>query len=99
MGSIIFPTCSSYAHHSSPKVVQRQYHGQIDSFGVFCPETAGVYLVPIEAVTTMRVAALRVLPCRNRQRRKIRWAADYEIAEVLVTAGLRERAGAGGSSA
>lgn len=99
LGSVVFPTCSSNAHHSNPKMAQRQYGGQVDFFGVYCPQTDGVYLVPIEDVPTRRVAALRVLPTRNRQRQKIRWAAGYEIAEVALTAGLRASAGAGGSSA
>jgi hypothetical protein len=99
VGSVVFATCSSYAHHANARASQRAYHGQIDFFGVFCPETAGVYLVPIEHAATQRMAALRVLPSRNRQRKRIRWAADYEIAEVAITAGLRARAGAGGSSA
>jgi hypothetical protein len=99
LGAVVFPTCSSYAHHPNPKVVQRHYQGQVDVFGVYCPETGGVYLVPIEDAPTRRMAALRVLPCRNRQRTRIRWASDYEIAEVAITAGLRASAGAGGSSA
>jgi hypothetical protein len=99
LGTIVFATCSSYAHHSRPRVIQRQYQGQVDLFGVYSPEMGGVYLVPIEDVPTRRTAALRVLPCRNHQRTKIRWAADYEIAEVAITAGLRASAGAGGSSA
>jgi hypothetical protein len=98
-GSVVFATCSSYAHHPNPKVVQRQYAGQVDFFGVYCPETGGVYLLPIEDVPTRRAAALRVLPTRNRQRQRIRWAADCEIAEVALTAGLRASAGAAGSSA
>jgi hypothetical protein len=99
MGTVVFATCSSYAHHPNPKIVQRDYHGQVDYFGVYCSETEGVYLIPIADVPAHRSACLRVLPTRNRQRRRIRWAADYEIAGVAVTAGLRASAGAAGSSA
>ena len=99
LGSIVFRTCSSYAHHANPKILRRHYRGQVDFFGVYCPETQGVYLIPIEHLPNQAQAALRWLPPRNRQRRRIRWAADYEIAEVAITAGLRARAGAAGSSA
>jgi hypothetical protein len=98
-GTVFFRTCSSYAHHPNPKILKRDYQGEVDFFGVFCPETAGVYLIPIEDIAATHRAGLRVLPTRNRQRKKIRWAADYEIAEVAITAGLRAPAGAGGSSA
>jgi hypothetical protein len=38
-GAITFNTCSSYAHHSNPRVIKRDYQGEIDYFAVFCPET------------------------------------------------------------
>jgi PD-(D/E)XK endonuclease len=99
LGSVVFNTCSSYGHHPNPKLMRRDYRGQVDFFGVYCPETEGVYLIPIEHLPTLERAALRVLPTRNRQRQRIRWAADYEIAEIAITAGLRASAGAGGSCA
>jgi PD-(D/E)XK endonuclease len=99
LGTVVFATCSIYAHHPNPKMLQRHYQGQVDFFGIYCPDTGGVYLVPIDDVPTRNRAALRVLPCRNRQRKRIRWAADYEICEVALTAGLRASAGAAGSSA
>jgi hypothetical protein len=46
-GSVLFNSCSSYAHHPNPRVVKRDYQGQIDYFAVFCPETRQSYLVPI----------------------------------------------------
>jgi hypothetical protein len=99
LGSVVFATCSTYGHHANARMIRRHYQGQIDFFGVYCPETEGVYLVPLEDVPTRSAVALRVLPSRNRQRKKIRWAADYEIAEVAITAGLHASAGAAGSSA
>jgi PD-(D/E)XK endonuclease len=93
-GSICFATCSSYAHHPNPKVVQRTYVGQADHFGVYCPETGGVYLVPLGAARTVRVAALRVEPTQNGQQKFIRLAKDYEVGRVVCTTrGLRASAG------
>ena len=81
-----FATCSWYGHHPNPKVLSRTYAGVIDFFAVYCRETQGVYLVPIGDVPTRSYAKLRVEPPRNNQRRRIRLAADYEIAKVSVVA-------------
>jgi PD-(D/E)XK endonuclease len=80
-GAIRFSACSSYAHHPNPKLLRRDYIDQIDFFGVYCPETRGVYLVPIEDAPLRRQGALRVLPARNNQSRNIRNAASYQIAD------------------
>ena len=78
-GSILFNSCSSYAHHSNPRVVKRDYQGQIDYFAVFSPETRQTYLVPIADVPTRYSAGLRIDPPRNNQRVGVRFAVDYEI--------------------
>jgi hypothetical protein len=97
LGAIRFNTCSTYAHHPNPKVVSRDYLGQIDYWGVHCPETGGVYLVPIADAFVRERAALRVEPSRNNQRRHIRLASDYQIGAVSVEArrGPAASAGAG----
>ena len=79
-GAVRFPACSSYAHHPNPKLIRRDYIGEIDYFGVYCPETGGVYLVPIEDADVRRQGALRVEPARNGQERRVRLASAYEIA-------------------
>lgn len=56
------------------------YRGQIDAFGVYCPETGISYLVPMKALggcTT--VAALRTAPAKNGQLRRTRSAAGFTI--------------------
>jgi hypothetical protein len=100
-GAVRFRACSSYAHHPNPKILKRDYLGEIDYFGVYCVETYDAYLVPIECAQVRRECALRVDPSRNGQRQGIRRAADYAIARVTVeaTAGLGARPGAGGSCA
>lgn len=100
-GAVRFRACSSYAHHPNPKILKRDYLGEIDYFGVYCPETLGVYLVPIDCAQVRRECALRIDPSRNGQTQRIRMAADYEIARVSVrpTAGLGAFPGAAGSCA
>jgi hypothetical protein len=81
-GSIIFQTSSSYGHHRSPKAVKRHYLGEVEFFGVFCPDTGGVYLIPIDETPNRSQAHLRVDPPRNAQRRRIRYASTFEIARL-----------------
>jgi hypothetical protein len=98
-GAIIFNVCSSYAHHRSPAVAQKDYHGEVDAFGVYCHETRSVYLVPIDEVGR-RLASLRVEPPKNSQRQRIRRAADYEVGVAPpLTERPRDPFGARGSSA
>jgi hypothetical protein len=92
-GAIYFRTASSYYHHPNPKMPAKHYRGQVDCFAVYCKETGGVYLVPIDVLPTNHWAALRVDPPRNNQNRRIRFAADYEIGRVAIE-GLRAPSGA-----
>ena len=79
-GAIVFPVCSTYGHHRNPATARRTYEGQIDLFAVYCPETEGVYVVPLSDAATRTTAALRVAPPRNGQMRRVRLASDYELA-------------------
>ncbi len=93
-GAVRFAACSSYAHHPNPKALRRDYAGQIDFFGVYCPETGGVYLVPFADASVRRQVSLRVAAARNGQERRIRLAARYEIANLGATGGPRGSSGA-----
>jgi hypothetical protein len=62
--------------------------GQIDAFAVYCRETGGVYLIPIEDLPLDR-AYLRVREPRNAQRKRVRFARDFEIATVTWAASER----------
>ena len=84
-GAIGFPVTSTYGHHRHPTTARRTYEGQVDYFAVYCPETSGVYLVPIEDVPTHTFAKLRVEPARNGQRKRVRHASAYEVARIPVT--------------
>ena len=83
-GAVRFATCSTYAHHPSPRITRRDYLGEIDYFAVYCRETEGVYLVPIAAAPLRTQAHLRIEPTRNSQRRRIRFAADYEVGRIRI---------------
>ena len=67
----------------------------------YCPETAGVYLVPISDVDNRAMCSLRVTQSRNGQKRRIRTAANYKIGTVRIepSSAPRVSSGAPGSSA
>jgi hypothetical protein len=89
-GAVLFAVCSCYGHHMRPGESRRSYRGQVEFFGVHCPDTEMVYLVPIEDLDVRTSAALRVDPAKNAQRLKVRNAADYEIGRVTCSpVGLR----------
>ncbi len=83
-GAVRFAVCSTYGHHPNPRVVRRDYSGEVDFFAVHCPETDGVYLIPIDRLPLTREGALRVEPPKNNQRIGVRLASDYEIGSVAV---------------
>jgi hypothetical protein len=75
-GAIVFAVASSQYHRGGKR---QDYRGQIDAFGVFCPDNEKVYIIPIDNLPLVREAKLRVTPTRNSQVKGIRWAAEYEI--------------------
>jgi hypothetical protein len=74
-GRITFRTYSMNASRPG-----RTYHGEVDAFGVYCPETREAYLVPMAAIETCStMASLRVTPSENGQHSGVRLASDFRI--------------------
>lgn len=82
-GAIVFPTTSNYAASRTAlaKTIRRGYRGQVDAFGVFCPQTGTIYLVPVDDVPVGE-GWLRYYPPGNGQKTRLRWAKQYEIGAV-----------------
>jgi hypothetical protein len=78
-GVVQFNCCSSHQHRRSGPTASRPYFGQIEFLAVFCPINRKVYFVP-ESELVATSGHLRVAPVLNGQVRKIRWAAEYELA-------------------
>ena len=78
-GSIVVNGCSIQAPHLGGK--RRNYHGGADYFGVYCPDTDGCYLIPVDGTPDSRFA-LRVAATKNNQSKRIRMASDYIIKRV-----------------
>src|ERR1700681_1723894 len=56
------------------------YHGQIDAFGVYCPQDEQVYFVPIADLGTISSeVSLRLVPARSGQEVGIRYATAYAL--------------------
>jgi hypothetical protein len=77
-GAVHFHPCSIDSRRKQGGCVRKGYAGEIDLFGVYCPEVQKCYLVPVDQAPQTG-CYLRVDPPRNRQKTHIRWAAEYEI--------------------
>ncbi len=76
-GVVRFSTSSSLAHHRSGKT-RITYDGQIEAFGVYCPDNDDVYVVPI-SVTGKAECVLRVESTKNGQASGVNFASAYRL--------------------
>ena len=83
-GSIRFRAHSSQAHW---KKGRHSYRGQIELFGVYCPDNDRCYLVPVDDVPET-IANLRVEATKNKQATKVRFAAKYEMSNARAAKAL-----------
>ena len=75
-GVISFRVCNADARR--PRGVP--YQGQIEAFGVYCPQNGRTYLIPMNAVVAnSSTAKLRLEPARNGQKRGVRFAEVFEV--------------------
>jgi hypothetical protein len=80
-GVIKFNACSITYHHPNRlpgQGVQASLSRSGDVFGIYCPETDKVSVVPVEEIGK-NAGSLRVERALNNQAQRIRWAGDYEI--------------------
>ncbi len=82
-GRVRFACCSIDSRSKLGGCVRRPYTGEIDHFGVYCPDNNRVYLVPV-AEAPKDFCFLRIEPPRNGQKTHLRWARDFEIGEGLT---------------
>jgi hypothetical protein len=75
-GAIAFAVASSQYHRGGKR---RSYAGEIDAFGVFCPDNHKTYIIPLVDLPVVREAKLRLAMPKNAQAKGILWAAQYEI--------------------
>ena len=86
--------CSNYGHHRNPETYHRDYKGQVDFFAVYCPETSGVYLVPIDDLPVKPRSVLTRRPTHaTTSDDESASPPNYEIGRVAIE-GLRAPSGA-----
>ena len=73
-GGCLTFNCRSTDHGRGPQ----SYAGRADIFGVYFPPERSVYLVPLDAIADSE-GRLRIEPTRNNQKRRIRFATEFEI--------------------
>jgi hypothetical protein len=56
---------------------------EIDAVAAYCNELDTCYFISFEKVAAQKAFQLRLGPPRNNQRRRVRWAKDYEFAAIL----------------
>lgn len=76
-GVIIFNAYSNT--RKDGQTVATKYSGEVDYFGIVCPDFVEVYLVPIADVGNSSKGHLRVDPTKNGQDYGSKWAKDYVI--------------------
>jgi len=81
-GSIIFNTSSV----GTGTKERKNYKEDIDYFAVYCPQTSGVYMVPVISVPDT-VGTLRTNSPKSNRPRKLLYAQDYEIGKFFATLG------------
>jgi len=74
-GVIKFNTASTHGHRGGARV---SYRGQVDLFGVYCPDTGKTYFVPVMDVGAAE-GYLRVDPARSGRKKGVKYAADFEM--------------------
>lgn len=77
-GVILFNCYSSHSHRAGPSC--RLYSGEVDFFGVFCPDTDSTYLLPLTDIAVYR-GSLRIASPKNGQVKGLRWADDYILGK------------------
>lgn len=61
------------------KYEQRFYSGEVEFFGVYCPEVDACYLVPAEECARGGGTCLRLGPTKNKQRSNVKFASQFQI--------------------
>jgi hypothetical protein len=80
-GAVRFNTSSSHYHTKKgqhTKDFRKDYKGQIEAFGVYCPITDACYIVKVDEVGTSE-SSLRVDPIKTGSKYPVKWAKDYKV--------------------
>ena len=81
-GDVVVIRC--YSNRRAKEGLRRRLYtaDEIDAFAAYCRELDRCFFVPIAEAATHETR-LRLTPTRNNQRRKIRWADEFDFAARL----------------
>lgn len=92
-GRVAFRLYSMSGHRGT---IGRDYAGQVDAFGIYCPQNRQAYLVPMADIADRRGAScLRIQPARNGQLKRTRRAERYLIGSPSAPSTLISRRAGG----
>jgi len=77
-GVLSFRSCSTRVN-SKGNIRTFYTEKDIDFFGVYAPINNKVYLVPIRSCNKGGEVTLRIKSSKNNQKKRIRWAVDFEF--------------------
>ena len=68
--------CSSTFHRNKK---HKSYAGEVEFIAAWSEHTKKVYMIPLSEVDNARETRLRLHPAKNKQKKNVRMAVDYEI--------------------
>lgn len=79
---IVIPCYS--ARRNADGLLRRLYsRDEVDAFAAYCADVRRCYFLPFECVPPSGAVQLRLSHPRNNQKRRVRWAEQYEFAATL----------------
>jgi hypothetical protein len=57
---------------------------EVDAIGAYSPELRRCFLLPISEACNRRVIHLRLVPAKNNQAERVKWARDYALDSMLI---------------
>ena len=80
---VIIVACQSHRRSASGTTRRLYNRDEVDAFAAYCQDTSQCYLIPFDDVPGCGSLHLRLSTAHNGQRRRIRWASEYEFAATL----------------
>ena len=85
-GAIVYNVTS--VHRRDGAWARRAYQGEADYFGIYCPDTDKVYLVPVGSSAGR--GSLRVEATLNGRKAGICWAEEYQVKPDSIPVAMQQ---------
>jgi hypothetical protein len=81
-GRVIKGSVVSARLHTTSRKSGKSYFGLADVFAIYCAKLDKIYLIPV--TKNLENISLRLSETRNKQKKAINWARDYEFYPELI---------------